>query len=167
MKKIIFNLAALGLFVAVFAQFSTSAAPAVNAAPAGKTVVVAAPNQKQSVTGEVTGYVMRGGRKEAAKDVQPGEVILWELKLQNNSDKAISGIKYDAAIPSGTLFVQNSESAAAEYSLDNKSFSRSPVVRDSNGNTVAAPVSSFVAIRFTVSLNAGETKTLTYQTTVR
>lgn len=178
MKRHILTFVFTALFaVVVTAQFTSAMAfnaPAAVAADSSAAAAAAAAHQQQrqssslsSVTGEVTGYVYRNNQKMPAKDVRPGETILWELKIQNNSGRAISGIKYDADIPSGTVFVQNSESAAAEYSLDNRNFSRSPQVRDANGNPVAAPVSSFVAIRFTVSLNAGETKIFTYQTTVK
>lgn len=148
------------LFLAVSVQFSSS----VLAFDTPITHIEQ--HQSNTISGDVRGFVFRNGEKIPAVNVVPGEEILWEMTLTNNSAQAVKNISFDGDIPNGTVYVTNSASGV-EFSLDGNVFSRTPMVRDQNGSSKAAPVSAYRAIRFTVSLNARETKTLTYKTTVK
>lgn len=160
--NIIFMTAITALFLAIGVQCSSSAM----AFNIPSKVIEASNFANSSVSGEVIGYVVRDGNKIRATNVSPGEVILWEMTLHNDSLSAVKNIKVDGDIPQGTVFVANSASGG-EFSLDGNSFSRAPLMRDSQGRLVSAPVSAYKAIRFTVSLAPNETKTFTYKTTVK
>lgn len=161
LRKILFMTALTALFLAVSVQFSSSVL-AFNVHP--QTVI--SEQQNNTISGEVKGFVFRNGEKIPAVNVVPGEEILWEMTLTNTSARAVRNISFDGDIPQGTVYVTNSASGV-DFSLDGKSFSRTPMVRDQSGSLTPAPVSAYRAIRFTVSLQGSETKTLTYKTTVK
>lgn len=159
-KKIIF-MTAMAALLLVSVQFSSSVL-----AFSISSEINAEALQASSVSGDVVGYVYRNGEKMRASNVLPGETIYWEMTLVNSGSRPVTNIKFDGDIPTGTIYVVNSASNV-EFSLDGKIFSANPMITDSEGRRVSAPVSSYRAIRFTVSLKAGETKTLTYKTTVK
>lgn len=128
--------------------------------------IVKVEQAKESVSADLKGYVIRNEEKVLAEQARPGEEIIWEMTLHNNASQEISNIKINGKVPEQTVFVKNS-AENVEYSLDGKVFSREPHVRDEQGNLIPAPDSLIRAIRFTVSLQAGETKVLTYRTTVK
>ena len=148
-------------FIAV--QFAYSSMPVT---PQVVEILQSAEQMKETISSDLKGYVMRNGEKVLAENAQPGEIITWEITLRNNISQPVNNIRIDGNIPDQTIFVKNS-AANVEYSLDRQTFSRNPTVRDDKGNLVAAPSSRIKAIRFTVSLQGSETKTLTYKTTVK
>lgn len=158
-KNIIFMTALTALFLAVGVQFSSSAM-------AFNIPVQVVESQKGEVTADIKGYVYRNGEKLPATNVNPGEVIIWELTAHNSYSVPVEKVKIADDIPTQMVYVTNSASNA-EFSIDGNNFSRAPMVRDSQGRLVSAPVSAYRAIRFTVSLQANETKTVTYKTTVK
>lgn len=162
--KKIFIPALLLAFIATAVQFGSGSVFAADSSgsPAAESQTVIAARQIQAITGSVKGFVIRNGKKEEAENVGSGETVLWEMTLTNNSPRDISNINYDGLIPAGTVYVGGSASTAVQFTVDGSNYSVKPSVKGQ-----PAPISDYKGVRFKVSLKAGETKVLTYKTTVK
>ena len=124
---------------------------------------------------ELWGEVFRGDEAVRLGDdvrVNPGEEIVWRLRLHNSGQKWVAGVRAVGDIPAGTRFVEGSAGGegvtGVEYSIDGgKTFSPRPVVIK-DGKPVPAPVSSYTTVRLTFGgrVESGMSKTASYRTLV-
>lgn len=112
--------------------------------------------------------------------VQPGDVIRYNLKGQNSSDRPVKNLVLTQPIPKGTMYVLNSASAGINngakviYSIDNgKKFVEKPTVRVKlpNGKveTRPAPAAAYTHVRWNMgaSITPKAVVNASYQVKVR
>jgi uncharacterized repeat protein (TIGR01451 family) len=129
----------------------------------------------------LSGAVEREGKRlalEEVKDVQPGEVLQWQIDSANEGTASARDYKTVGHIPAGTSFVAGSATAAegstVTYSIDGgKTYSTQPVVeqRQADGTVkkVPAPVSMYTEVRYEWSdaLAAGGKLSASYKVRVK
>ena len=129
----------------------------------------------------LAGTVERAGQKlslDQVENVQPGEILDWQIVSSNEGRGAARGYKAVGHIPQGTAFVQGSAQAEAgsvvTYSIDGgQTFSAQPVVEEKQADgtvkQVPAPASMYTEVRYEWSdaLAAGGKLTASYKVRVR
>ena len=129
----------------------------------------------------LTGTVERAGQRLAldqVENVQPGEILEWQIVSSNDGTGAARDYKAVGRIPQGTAFVQGSAAAEAgsvvTYSIDGgKTFSSQPIVEekqpDGTVKQVPAPASMYTEVRYEWSdaLAAGGKITASYKVRVK
>lgn len=93
---------------------------------------------------------------DKAAAVNPGEILDWTIRSENNGNAAAHEYKTVGHIPRGTTFVADSakaDGARTVYSIDNgKSYSAQPMIEvkqaDGSVKQVPAPVSMYTEIRY-------------------
>lgn len=113
--------------------------------------------------------VMSDGQESlvSADKAKPGEVIQYEAVYKNSSKSPVKNIAATVPIPSGLAFVEGTtKPPAAEASLDGKTFSSLPLVREVKNEAgllekQPVPVAEYRALRWVISeLPAGEGATV-------
>jgi len=112
--------------------------------------------------------------------VQPGDVIRYTLKGENNSDRPVTNLVFSQPIPQGTVYILNSASVAQNagakitYSIDSgKTFAANPTIKVKLANgkveTRPAPAEAYTNIRwnFGSSISPEAKMTATYQVKVQ
>jgi hypothetical protein len=129
----------------------------------------------------LSGAVEREGKRLAlaeVKDVQPGEILQWQIESLNEGTASARDYKTVGHIPAGTAFVAGSalaaEGSTVTYSIDGgKTFSTQPVFEqkqpDGSVKKVAAPVSMYTEVRYEWSdaLAAGGKLSASYKVRVK
>jgi uncharacterized repeat protein (TIGR01451 family) len=103
--------------------------------------------------------VLRAEGKESlapVEKVKPRDIVEYQVKYQNTSDKTLSNIAATLPIPAGLEYLPGTaEPGAAVASLDGKNFAAIPLkrkVKQANGSekTVAVPYAEYRALRWTL-----------------
>jgi uncharacterized repeat protein (TIGR01451 family) len=129
----------------------------------------------------LSGAVEREGKQLAldkVADVQPGEILEWEITSLNEGTGSARDYKTVGHIPSGTSFVAGSaegeNGSTVTYSIDGgKTFSTQPVIEqkqpDGTVKKVSAPVSMYTEVRYEWSdaLAAGGKLSASYKVRVK
>ena len=129
----------------------------------------------------LSGAVEREGKRLAlaeVKEVQPGEILQWQIDSANEGTAAARDYKAVGHIPAGTSFVAGSaaavEGSTVTYSIDGgKTYSTQPVVEqkqpDGSVKKVPAPVSMYTEVRYEWSdaLAAGGKLSASYKVRVK
>lgn len=139
----------------------------------------------QPVSGEIQTYVVTvddsGNEKITKTDqVEPGQVMEFELVFTNNGDTSVSGIQVVDPIPENTLFIGESHSsdvqANFEVSIDGgQTFESEPVVRietqaDGSQKEVVIPPSQYTHVRWLAEdalASKGGKQRFTYRVSVK
>ena len=73
------------------------------------------------VQGTMTAFVVETEKNKeklvSAKDVEPNQIVEYQLTYTNQSDSAISGLKVVGPVPAGTVYLSNSANAKQVASL--------------------------------------------------
>jgi uncharacterized repeat protein (TIGR01451 family) len=108
-----------------------------------------------------------------ADKARPGDVIQYEASYQNNGQTAVQHVGAVVPIPAGLILVADSATpAAAEASLDGKTFSPAPLMRAVKNETGIVenrpvPLTEYRALRWMVdTVPAGGTTTVTLRARV-
>jgi uncharacterized repeat protein (TIGR01451 family) len=106
--------------------------------------------------------------------VIPGDVIYYEIGVENISDKPAENIVIDNPLPNNTKYREgsaNGENTTITFSVDGRTFKPADqlTVTDASGNVTRAKAEDYSHIRwvFDVPLQPGEKSVVTYKTTIR
>jgi len=115
------------------------------------------------VTGEIQAFLVtvdKNGKEKITKtsQVQPGQVMEFELVFTNNGETNVSGVQVVDPIPENTLFIGESHNsdvtANFEVSIDGgQSFESEPVIRietqlDGSQKEVVIPPEQYTHVRW-------------------
>jgi len=115
------------------------------------------------VSGEIQAYLVtvdKNGEEKVTKtdQVEPGQVMEFELVFTNNGETSVSGIQVVDPIPENTLFIGESHNsdvqANFEVSIDGgQSFEAEPVIRietqlDGTQKEVVIPAEQYTHVRW-------------------
>ena len=140
-----------------------------------------APAGRPEVKVQLNGSVEREGRSlsiDKAENVQPGEVLDWQIVSSNQGDGAAHDYKAVGHIPQGTVLVAGSAAgesgSTVTYSIDGgKTFQTQPIIEEKQADgtvkKVPAPVSMYTEVRYEWSdaLAAGGKLSASYKVRVR
>ncbi|MCA1634051.1 MAG: hypothetical protein LC802_10130 [Acidobacteria bacterium] len=130
----------------------------------------------------LSGAVEREGKHlslDKVADVQPGEILQWQIISLNEGTASASDYKAVGHIPAGTSFVSGSAAAvesgsSVTYSIDGgKTFATQPIIEqkqpDGTVKKVPAPVSMYTEVRYEWSdaLAAGGKLSASYKVRVK
>lgn len=141
--------------------------------PASASITYTQAQQQGSIVPALNGEVVRDGKAVSVDDikVQPGEIIVWKLRVTNRGNQGVTGVRAEGMIPKGTAFIPSSGTGAGvtvQYSIDGgRTYSARPTIVV-DGKTRLAPVSSYTNILFIWEgeISAGSVKTAQYKTRV-
>lgn len=112
--------------------------------------------------------------REETNAVSPNDVIEYELRYTNVSERPITGLRILGPIPTETTYIANSASASIMTSLEvsidgGTSFAAEPlIVTDSSGTQTEISADEYTQIRWNslVGIQPGETHVFTYRVVV-
>tara|TARA_Y100000296_G_scaffold86405_1_gene126047 strand:- start:12869 stop:13327 length:459 start_codon:yes stop_codon:yes gene_type:complete len=112
--------------------------------------------------------------REETNAVSPNDVIEYELRYTNVSERPITGLRIVGPIPTETTYIANSASASIMTSLEvsidgGTSFAAEPlIVTDSSGTQTEISADEYTQIRWNslVGIQPGETHVFTYRVVV-
>ncbi|TMS82027.1 hypothetical protein [Pseudoalteromonas sp. S554] len=112
--------------------------------------------------------------REETNAVSPNDVIEYELRYTNVSERPITGLRIVGHIPTETTYIANSASASIMTSLEvsidgGTSFAAEPlIVTDSSGTQTEISADEYTQIRWNslVGIQPGETHVFTYRVVV-
>lgn len=112
--------------------------------------------------------------REETNAVSPNDVIEYELRYTNVSERPITGLRIVGPIPTETTYIANSARASImtsfEVSIDGgTSFAAEPlIVTDSSGTQTEISADEYTQIRWNslVGIQPGETHVFTYRVVV-
>ncbi len=137
------------------------------------------------VSGEIKAYLVtvdKNGKEKVTKtdQVEPGQVMEFELVFTNNGETNVSGIQVVDPIPENTLFIGESHSsdvqANFEVSIDGgQTFESEPVIRietqaDGSQKEVVIPPEQYTHVRWLAEdalASKGGKQRFTYRVSVK
>jgi len=103
-------------------------------------------------------------KKPLPKTVKPGDIIDYEITVKNPTKKVFKNVFIKSLIPEGTVFVENSQTEGAVFSIDKgKSYHKPPVKytvkKDGKVEVKVATPDMYTNVGWTIKeMKPGETK---------